>query len=163
MFVEGNTEGLTHGMSKTPEYGAWQGMKHRCQNKNNKRYNSYGGRGIKVCNRWLDSFENFLADMELKPSKIHSIDRIDNDGDYTPENCRWATPKQQMANRRETSEYYIASPSARNKTGISGVSFDAKKNRFIASFKQKKVSTLAGFFEACCIRKSAEAKFNKTT
>jgi len=72
----------------------------RCGTKTNTSYHNYGGRGIRVCKRWLDSFENFFADMGLKPSPKHSIDRIENDGDYTPSNCRWATKKDQSNNRR---------------------------------------------------------------
>ena len=74
-------------------------MHHRCSKVTNKSYHNYGGRGIKVCARWAD-FENFYADMGVRPSRKHSIDRINNDGDYEPGNCRWATAVEQMANRR---------------------------------------------------------------
>jgi hypothetical protein len=70
-------------------------MKNRCYNPKDKRYSKWGGRGIKVCQRWLDSYLNFLADMGRKPSSQHSIHRINNDGDYEPENCEWATPIKQ--------------------------------------------------------------------
>ena len=89
----------THGMSKTPEYQAWHNMKRRCFNPNHKQYSDYGGRGIKICDRWRNSFENFLADMKLKPTPKHSIDRIDNDGDYCLENCRWSTKADQENNK----------------------------------------------------------------
>ena len=82
----------------TPEYSAWYNMKRRCYNKNQKDYPRYGGRGIFVCNRWLDSYEAFLEDMGRRPSSRHSIDRIDNDGNYTPSNCRWADITEQNRN-----------------------------------------------------------------
>jgi hypothetical protein len=83
----------THGEArKTKEYRAWSGMISRCNTKSDHRYNQYGGRGIKVCDRWRHSYENFLADMGRAPSKRHSIDRINVNGDYHPDNCRWSLP-----------------------------------------------------------------------
>ena len=85
-------------MTKTKTYAVWRHMRERCQNRTHQCYNDYGGRGISVCIQW-EIFTNFLLDMGEVPTG-RSIDRIDNDGDYCPKNCRWATQKQQCRNRR---------------------------------------------------------------
>jgi len=91
--------GHTIGGKPTPEFYSWWSMKMRCTNKNAKHYQYYGGRGITVCNEWFNSFENFFKDMGNRPDGM-TLDRINNDGNYEPSNCRWSTPSQQLKNRR---------------------------------------------------------------
>lgn len=90
----------THGMSEHPAYKAWQRMKSRCQNPKEPVYPYYGGRGISVCGAWVESFAAFWADMGATWAPGLSLDRIDNDGHYSPGNCRWTTPTEQNRNRR---------------------------------------------------------------
>ncbi len=94
------THGYTFNGKRPSEYGTWQAMKSRCTNPKVPSYKHYGGRGIKVCARWLNSFESFLEDMGPRPKGL-SIDRIDTDGNYEPGNCEWTTQKRQQRNRRD--------------------------------------------------------------
>ncbi|MGE8141796.1 hypothetical protein ACQKOE_07460 [Novosphingobium sp. NPDC080210] len=104
-----HSRGTTHGHGRTtdPTWSVWQAMKQRCTNPANRLYRRYGGRGIKVCDRWLESFEAFLEDMGERPSRDFSIERNDNDGDYSPANCRWATRKEQALNKSNTAVFSI--------------------------------------------------------
>lgn len=90
-----------HASKRTPEYKCWKGIMQRCENPKVKRFSDYGGRGICVCEKWRESFLDFFAYMGPKPSPQHSIDRINNDGNYEPTNCRWATASEQNKNQRK--------------------------------------------------------------
>lgn len=92
--------GHTRNHRPSIEWISWSNMRHRCLNPNNPSYKNYGGRGIRVCERWLHSFENFLADMGLKPSLRHTIERTNNEKGYEPRNCKWATRTEQVRNTR---------------------------------------------------------------
>jgi hypothetical protein len=92
---------VKHGGWKLPEYGIWSSMKSRCNVPATKYFENYGGRGIKVCEAWMNSFAQFIADMGPRPSSRHSIERRNNDGDYEPGNCFWSTRRDQMRNTRQ--------------------------------------------------------------
>jgi len=123
---------------KTPEYQSWSSMISRCYRVKATAYSSYGGRGISVCDRWRFSFTNFLTDMGPRPSKMHTLDRIDNNGNYEPSNCRWATKLQQVVNRRP----------CKNKTGFPGVKKDNRcpKNRYVAKIQIRGKTISLGYY-----------------
>jgi len=114
-----------HAKVRTREYNSYYNMMARCHKESNNRYKDYGGKGITVCERWKGSFINFIADMGLCPEG-HQIDRTDNRGIYEPSNCRWVTPKENMANRELT--YYWSTPN-----GIFMSSFDAAVSHGVSS------------------------------
>jgi hypothetical protein len=104
----------THGLSKKiSEYAAWENMKRRCYYTKSNRYEYYGGRGITVCNRWINSFENFYSDMGAKPSKFHTLERIDVNKNYDPENCKWIHRNEQARNKTNTKYLTIDSVTKR--------------------------------------------------
>lgn len=111
LFTEITNRARRHGHRRgggrtSAEYEIWRAMKARCTNPKATNFAYYGGRGIAVCERWLTSFEDFLADMGPRPTPDHSLNRIDNDGPYAPQNCRWAT-KQEQANNKRSNRYVI--------------------------------------------------------
>lgn len=141
----------THGDSGTPTHNIWASMRQRCENLNHLQYSEYGGRGITVCGRWK-TYSAFLADMGECPYN-RSLDRINNNGPYNPENCRWATLSEQQLNQRIGKN---------NSSGIKGVSFRKRANRWIAyGEKDKKREHYGGdgtLLDACAFRKSWELK-----
>lgn len=141
---------LFHNYSKTPLYNRWKGIKNRCLNPNALSYKHYGGRGIKICERWKNSFEYFLEDMGYPPTPHHQLDRIDNDGDYEPDNCRWVKPTQNVNNQREKTN---------NKTGYPNVSY--KRGKYESGFQFNKkyyhvgtFNTAEEAYQACVKAKS---------
>jgi hypothetical protein len=122
---------IRHGKSKTAEYRIWSGIITRCEDAASHAYSSYGGRGITMCDRWRMGFESFLADMGPRPSSRHSVERLDNDGPYSPENCRWATPLDQGRNKRNNRLIAVrgVSKTISEWADVSGLSGSAIKQR----------------------------------
>ena len=137
---------------------AWVDMKRRCDNPEAANYSDYGGRGITYCPAWAD-FTAFFKDMGMRPAG-RSLDRIDNNGNYEPDNCRWATSQEQNLNRRRLK--LETTLRCNNRSGIVGVCFDEQKNKWVVKGNQdRKTKTLycgPDFLEACCARKSWETK-----
>lgn len=145
------THGQTRGGKDTPEYKAWNHMMGRCYNTNNQDYSYYGGRGIKV--EWK-SFEQFYEDMGKRPSSKHSIERLDVNANYTKENCIWANKTQQARNQRIRKD---------NKTGVKGVKWNQRLNKYEVGIRVNKKQIYLGLFitleEAAEARKQAELKY----
>ena len=129
---------LKHGSSGTSEYGSWNSMRSRCNNPNYPKYKDYGARGITIDERWND-FENFLTDMGVKPSPKHTIERKDVNGNYTKDNCHWATAKEQGMNKRNTAilmntqngVFYHSYPQAAESVGLTAGCLYAKLNGIV--------------------------------
>jgi hypothetical protein len=153
----GQTFRLKHGHNRkgkaTPEYNSWRSMIARCENTKSNSYDNYGGRGIKVCPKWRSSFENFIEDMGLKPDPSYSLDRINVDGDYNKENCRWASKTDQSRNVRS---------SKRNLIGVKGMKvLPSGKFKMVIGVNYK--SVFLGHFDsieqAIAARKKAEERY----
>ena len=123
-----------HNMTGTPTYHVWEGIKTRCYNPNDKGFKNYGARGIIVCDRWLNSFENFLEDMGERPGKEYSLDRENNDGPYSPENCKWSLATEQSRNRRRRQKKLTLDQIADIKFQyLTGTSLETLSNKFDTS------------------------------
>ena len=145
-----------HGMKGTTEYNSWESMKKRCYYKKHDSYINYGGVGVKVCDRWKNSFLSFFEDMGKKPNKTYTIDRIDTKGDYTPDNCRWASKTTQSRNRGVQKN---------NITKVTGVNFYKKTSRYKVHITVDYNTIHLGYYttikEAIEVRKNAEIKYWK--
>lgn len=143
---------VTHDKTRTKAYGTWEGMLQRCNNTNSENYYNYGGRGILICNAWLD-FENFFSDMGERPDGM-SLDRIDVNGNYCKENCRWTTPSVQGFNQRISSN---------NTSGRTGVSWNKQKQKWDAYIMKNRKKINLGKYDtredAILAREQGELKY----
>lgn len=148
--INGGKANKSHGMTQTKEHKAWGSMFSRCYNPNVESYSDYGGRGIKVCDRWSTSaggsFENFYKDLGPAPEGWF-LDRIDPNGDYTPENCRWVDPSTSAFNKRR---------SVRNKSGRTGITWSKKMEKWKVSLQKKHLGYFESFEDAVKVREDAE-------
>lgn len=143
-----------HGKYGSPEYRAYYNMIKRCEYQKDISYQDYGGRGIRVCPAWRQSFEQFFRDMGLRPSNRHSLDRINVNGNYEPQNCRWAVVETQERNKRVRKD----SP-----TGVRGVVLNTRTGKYVAQIysmgKTKRIGTFETLNEALDARQVAEKKY----
>ena len=134
---------VIHNLCHSPENMAWREMRKRCYSVQHARYADYGGRGISVCERWKASFEAFYEDMGPRPSSSHSLERINNDGNYEPGNCRWATPQEQARNRRNNRLLTFQGKTlcAAEWSAITGIHYNTLYGRIAKGWSDERVLT----------------------